>query len=101
MKERNKISQRIKHRNISLVFIGTFLLFVGCEIGGGSDPQPNPATEILGFKFSPKDAVSVGDSLTIKVIVKDSLDSNLRYSWVMSFQGSFDTEKNSITFVVK
>jgi len=103
MKKTIDISQSTNLRNKARVFLGVFLLLLGCElnIGGGSDPDPDPATEILGFRFTPSNIVSVGDSLTIKVIVKDSLNRDLRFGWGIGIHASQFSERNYITFSVK
>lgn len=77
--------------------------FIGCDIniGGGSEPELEPATEILGFSFSPSDTVAVGDSLTITCLVKDSLDNDLRFIWSVGIHASQASGNNNITFQVK
>lgn len=69
----------------------------------GGEPEPDfpPATEIIGFTFSPSNSVSVGDVLTVTCNVKDSNDSDLRFGWGIGIHASQYSESNSITFRVK
>jgi hypothetical protein len=92
-----------KIQNELIVLLGFIFLCTSCDlnIGGGKDLEDPPATEILRFTFSPSKVVSVGDILTITCVVKDSLDTNLRYSWGVGIHAAQYSESNSITFLVK
>lgn len=78
-------------------------LIFGCMLDPGGEPEPDfpPATEIVGFTFSPSNSVSVGDVLTVTCNVKDSNDSDLRFGWGIGIHASQYSESNSITFKVK
>lgn len=94
----------MKTTNLQLLLFSTVLILIancGLNIGGGPDPDPDPVTEIIGFTFFPNDTVSVGDTLTIKCIIKDSLRTDLRFVWQVGIHAAQASEKNNITFVVK
>ncbi len=100
---RNELQTMSKHKVllISLVALTSLLQSCDLNIGGAKDLEEIPATEILEFTFSPGNVVSVGDTLTITCVIKDSLDSNLRYSWGVGIHAAKYSEENSITFRVK
>ena len=71
------------------------------NIGGGKDINDSSATEILGFTYSSGQVVLVGDKLMITWVIKDSLDTNLRFRWGIGIHAAQFTDENSITFQVK
>ena len=76
---------------------GLLFLLVACSsnLGGGDDPGP-PITEILEIRLLPRKTVSSGDYLTVICVVKDSLRSDLRYSWKFGNELPFATDTNSV-----
>jgi len=95
-KERSKLFTAL------VIILATLLSCdLGLNIGGGKDDPDPPATEILGFEFFPNDTVAVGDSLIIKVIVRDSLDTNLRFNWSIDNQADKITDLNFIKFLIQ
>jgi len=53
------------------------------------DPPPPPVTEILRVEYTPLQ-IHTGDSVTFKVVIKDSLLSGLMYRWYL-IGGHFET----------
>lgn len=49
------------------------------------DPPPPPVTEILRVEYTPMQ-IHTGDSVTFKVVIKDSLLSGLLYRWYAANQ---------------
>jgi len=83
-------SKPIKKKQIRKLFFFNMVLVLtslnACETLGDPDPEEPtypPATTILRVELTP-DTLVQGDTLTLKCVVKDSLDPNLRFDWSLS-----------------
>ena len=64
---------------VLLVIVGIY----ACNPTVDDEPVYPPATKILRFEQFP-DTLIEGDTLLIRCIVEDSLDTNLRFNWALS-----------------
>ena len=82
MNTKNAINQPL--RSALLTFAAILVLsLTACDFEiTPPDPPPPPVTEILRVEYTPMQ-IHTGDSVTFKVVIKDSLLGGLEYQWFL------------------
>lgn len=65
-----------------ILFLIVLSIVAGC--GEGAYPVYGPVTEFIEFRYEPSDTVTVGVTLFIHCVIKDSLDTSMEYDWVFN-----------------
>ena len=78
-------------KRTSILFLIVLSIVAGC--GEGAYPEYGPVTEFIEFRYEPSDTVTVGDTLIIHCVIKDSLDTSMGYDWIFNGSSSI-TDQN-------
>ncbi len=63
------------------------------------DPEPTYWTEIIRVDVTP-DTVAIGDTLTLKVVFKDSLNANTEFRWRFGNAEIITTKSSSLKYYI-
>ena len=77
-----------------ILFLVFLSIVAGC--GEGAYPEYGPVTEFIKFRYEPSDTVTVGDTLIIHCVIKDSLDTSMEYHWIFKGKGSITSENKYV-----
>lgn len=83
-----------------LLSFSILIAFYSCSVDGTEDYEDIFQTRILSVEINPQ-PVTRGDTLKLKCIITDSLDSSFKYLWKIEGMSDIETSQNSLNIIWK